>query len=120
MSCSTLPGRAHFHVKERGEGLRLLVEGEELCRAGPRLVVNVAGMLVLAFVGPRSAVPAWSGAEPARLAFARRCAALDPEGAEGCIDALTAVAHCGAHTDCLRGRQSCFSKSGVKSYTAFG
>ena len=68
MSCSTLPGRVHFHVKERGEGLRLLVEGEELCRAGPRLVVNVAGMLVLAFVGPRSAAPAWSGAEPARLA----------------------------------------------------
>ena len=50
MSCSTLPGRVHFHVKERGEGLRLLVEGEELCRAGPRLVVNVAGMLVLSLI----------------------------------------------------------------------
>ena len=119
MSCSPLPGRAHFHVKERGEGLRLLVEGEELCRAGPRLVVNVAGMLVLAFVGPRSAVPAWSGAEPARLAFARRCAALDPEGAEGCIDALTAVAHCGAHTDCLRGRQWMSKQVGADDLAAW-
>ena len=103
-SCDALPGAVHFDIKERSESLRLLVEGEELCRTGRRSVVNVAGLLVLAFVGPRSAAPAWSGADAARLAFARRCAAASAVSAEGCIDALTAVAHCGAHTDCLRGR----------------
>ena len=103
-SCDALPGAVHFDIHERSESLRLLVEGEELCRIGRRSVVNVAGLLVLAFVGPRSAAPAWSGADAARLAFARRCAAASAVTAEGCIDALTAVAHCGAHTDCLRGR----------------
>ena len=103
-SCDALPGAVHFDIKERSESLRLLVEGEELCRTGRRSVVNVAGLLVLAFVGPRSAAPAWSGADATRLAFARRCAAASAVSAEGCIDALTAVAHCGAHTDCLRGR----------------
>ena len=102
--CDTLPGAVHFDIHERSESLRLLVEGEELCRTGSRLIVNVAGLLLLAFVGPRSAAPAWSGADAARLAFARRCAAASSVSAEGCIDALTAVAHCGAHTDCLRGR----------------
>ena len=103
-SCSALPGMVHFDIKERSESLQLLIEGEELCRTGSRSVVNVAGLLVLAFVGPRSAAPAWSGAGAARLAFAHRCAAVSATSAEGCIDALTAVAHCGAHTDCLRGR----------------
>ena len=103
-SCDALPGAVHFDIHERSESLRLLVEGEELCRTGRRSVVNVAGLLVLAFVGPRSAAPAWSGADAARLAFAHRCAAASAVFAEGCIDALTAVAHCGAHTDCLRGR----------------
>ena len=102
--CDALPGAVHFDIHERSESLRLLVEGEELCRTGSRLIVNVAGLLLLAFVGPRSAAPAWSGADAARLAFARRCAAASSVSAEGCIDALTAVAHCGAHTDCLRGR----------------
>lgn len=94
----------HFDIKKRSESLQLLIEGEELCHTGSRSVVNVAGLLVLAFVGPRSAAPAWSGAGAARLAFAHRCAAVSATSAEGCIDALTAVAHCGAHTDCLRGR----------------
>ena len=98
-----LEGRVHFDVLERSESLRLLVEGEEICRSEQRAVINVAGLLVLAFVGPRGAAPAWSGAERARLAFAQRCAAVS-DSAEGCIDALTAVAHCGAHADCIRGR----------------
>ena len=71
-----LEGRVHFDVLERSESLRLLVEGEEICQSEQRAVINVAGLLVLAFVGPRSAAPAWSGAERARLAFAQRCAAV--------------------------------------------
>ena len=61
-----LEGRVHFDVLERSESLRLLVEGEEICRSEQRAVINVAGLLVLAFVGPRSAAehPEVAGTSP--------------------------------------------------------